>query len=73
MSRSKEDFEKDVELFEIAKGLEKLSVTYDQYHGYYHVVGDRDILEELVKLAKNKVKNIYEYLNIKIEQQEDNQ
>lgn len=73
MSRSKEDFEKDVELFETAKGFEKLSVTFDQYHGYYHVVGDRGVLGELIKLAKNEVKNIYEYLNIKIEQQENNQ
>lgn len=73
MSRSKEDFEKEVELFETAKGFEKLSVTFDQYHGYYHVVGDRGVLGELIKLAKNEVKNIYEYLNIKIEQQEDNQ
>ena len=73
MSRSREDFEKEVELFETAKGFEKLSVTFDQYHGYYHVVGDRGVLGELIKLAKNEVKNIYEYLNIKIEQQEDNQ
>ena len=63
-------------MMEVSTKLEilddELSVTYDQYHGYYHVVGDRGILEELVKLAKNKVKNIYEYLNIKIEQQENN-
>ena len=65
----KDDFKQNVELFERAESFEKLSVTYDQYHGYYHVVADRGVLEELVKLAKNEVKEIYEYLNIEQEPQ----
>lgn len=59
----KEDFKKDVKLFQKAESFEKLSVTYDR-HGYYHIVGDREILEELIKLTKKEIKDIYEYLNI---------
>lgn len=61
----KEDFKKDVELFIKAENFEKLSVTYDQYHGINCIVGDKEVLEELLELAEREIKNIYEYLNIK--------
>ena len=68
---SKEQFRKDKDRFEQAEAFEQVQVSYDQYHGYYHIVADKWVLERLELIAKATASAIYKDLGIEHEEEED--
>ena len=70
---SKEQFRKDKDRFEQAEAFEQVQVSYDQYHGYYHIVADKWVLERLELIAKATASAIYKGLGIEHEEEEDDE
>ena len=67
---SKDDFKIQTERFARAQAFEKITVSYDQYHGYYHIVADKEILEKLESVAHATSKAIYKDLGIENDENE---
>lgn len=61
---SKEQFKIQAERFAQAQAFEKITVSYDQYHGYYHIVADKEILERLESVAHATSEAMYKDLGI---------
>lgn len=61
---TKEQFRKNKDRFEQAEAFEQVQVSYDQYHGYYHIVADRWVLERLENVAKATASAIYNDLGV---------
>ena len=61
---TKEQFRQNKDRFEQAEAFEQVQVSYDQYHGYYHIVADRWVLERLENVAKATASAIYKDLGV---------
>jgi hypothetical protein len=68
---TKEQFRKNKDRFEQAEAFEQVQVSYDQYHGYYHIVADKWVLERLENVAKSTASAIYNDLGIEQEEEND--
>lgn len=61
---TKEQFKRNRDKFEQAEALEQVRLSYDQYHGYYHIVANKEVLERLEIIAKETANAIYKNLDI---------
>ena len=61
---TKEQFRQNKDRFEQAEAFEQVQVSYDQYHGYYHIVADKWVLERLENVAKATASAIYKDLGV---------
>ena len=61
---TKEQFRQNKDRFEQAEAFEQVHVSYDQYHGYYHIVADKWVLERLENVAKATASAIYKDLGV---------
>lgn len=68
---TKEQFRQNKDRFEQAEAFEQVHVSYDQYHGYYHIVADRWVLERLENIAKSTASAIYNDLGVEHEEEEE--
>ena len=64
---TKEQFKRNKDRFEQAEAFEQVQVSYDQYHGYYHIVADKKVLERLENIAKEIANALYKNLGIEYE------
>lgn len=68
---SKEQFRQNKDRFEQAEAFEQVQVSYDQYHGYYHIVADKWVLERLTSVAHSTAEAIYKDLGVESEEEDD--
>ena len=68
---TKEQFRKNKDRFEQAEAFEQVQVSYDTYHGYYHIVAEKWVLERLENVAKATADSIYKDLGVENESEDE--